>query len=145
MGDKGECEWEPRGESEKCLLKCLMVYPGEDGNNLIKEYLVVQKDEVEMELERCAMAVFVFREEEDPLQPPHDIGINIEGVEVMNQLPSIARACAMLFVFIYALNLSYPSQLKYMFDALQKLFMGVEPKQITPKVCSPECQAVSIE
>ncbi|KAJ3605702.1 hypothetical protein NHX12_027746 [Muraenolepis orangiensis] len=97
---------------------------------------VVQKDEAETELERCAMAVFVIREEEDPLQPPHDIGIIIEGVEVMNQLPSFAHACAMLFGFIYALNLSYPSQLKYTFDALQKLFMGIEPKQMTRRVCS---------
>ncbi|KAI3368657.1 hypothetical protein L3Q82_025668, partial [Scortum barcoo] len=39
---------------------------------------VVQRDEAETELERCTMAVFVIREEEDPLQPPHDIEIVIE-------------------------------------------------------------------
>ncbi|KAF7642129.1 hypothetical protein LDENG_00264180 [Lucifuga dentata] len=127
----------------ECLLKCLIVYLGEDVDKLIKEYLVVQKDEAEAELERCTMAVFVIREEEeeeeeeeDPLQAPRDIGIVIEGVEVLNKLPSVAHACAMLFGLIYALNLSYPSELKYTFDVLQKVFMEIEPKKMTRRVCS---------
>lgn len=82
------------------------------------------------------MAVFVIREEVDPLQPPHDIGIVIEGVEVLNKLPSLAHGCAMLFGLIYALNLSYPGDLKHTFDALQKIFMDIEPKKMTRKVCS---------
>ncbi|XP_037621965.1 uncharacterized protein LOC119486148 isoform X2 [Sebastes umbrosus] len=123
-------------QKRECLLKCLILYLGEDVDKLIKEYLVVQKDEAETELERCTMAVFVIREEKDPLQPPHDIGIVLEGVEVLNELPSVAHACAMLFGFIYALNLSYPGELKYTFDALQKIFMEIEPKKMTRKVCS---------
>ncbi len=51
------------------------------------------------------MAVFVFRK--DPLQPPHDIGIVVQGVQVHNELPSVAHACAMLFGLIYALHLRY--------------------------------------
>lgn len=82
------------------------------------------------------MAVFVIREEEDPLQPPHDIWVVIEGVEVLDELPSVAHACAMLFGLIYALNLSYPSELKYTFDALQKIFMEIEPKKMTRRECS---------
>ncbi|XP_074496794.1 uncharacterized protein LOC141770849 isoform X1 [Sebastes fasciatus] len=148
-------------QKRECLLKCLILYLGEDVDKLIKEYLqqqkcrwssekpghkmdiiskywivVVQKDEAETKLERCTMAVFVIREEEDPLQPPHDIGIALEGVEVLNGLPSVAHACAMLFGFVYALNLSYPGELKYTFDALQKIFMEIEPKKMTRKVCS---------
>ncbi|KAJ8334009.1 hypothetical protein SKAU_G00413280 [Synaphobranchus kaupii] len=119
----------------ECLLKCLIVYLGEDVDKLIKEYLVVQKDEAETELERCTMAVFVIREE-DPLQPPHDIGIVIEGVEVLDELPSVAHACAMLLGLIHALNMSYPSELKHTFDALQKIFMEIEPKKMTRRVCS---------
>ncbi|KAL6481140.1 hypothetical protein MHYP_G00092200 [Metynnis hypsauchen] len=120
----------------ECLLKCLTVYLGEDVDSLIKEYLVAQKEEAETELKRCAMAVFVIREDEDPLQPAHDIGIGIEGVEVLNELPSVAHACAMLFGLIYAVNLSYPGELKYTFDALQKIFIEIEPKKMTRKVCS---------
>lgn len=112
------------------------MYLGEDVDKLIKEYLIVQKDEAETELERCTMAVFVFKEAEDPLQPPHHTEIVIEGVQVLNDLPSVPHACAMLFGLIYILNLSYPSEHKYTFDALQKIFMEIEPKKMTCRVFS---------
>ncbi|XP_035273725.1 uncharacterized protein LOC118227390 [Anguilla anguilla] len=35
----------------ECLLKCLIMYLGEDVGKLVKKYLVVQKDEAETELE----------------------------------------------------------------------------------------------
>ncbi|MEQ2309048.1 hypothetical protein AMECASPLE_034611, partial [Ameca splendens] len=120
----------------ECLLKCLIVYLGEDVDQLIKEYLDAQKDEAELALVKRTMAVFVIRGEEDTLQAPYDIGIVIEGVKVLNELPSIAHACAMVFGLIYTLNLSYPVELKYTFDALQKLFMEIEPKKMTRRVCS---------
>ncbi|KAK2859964.1 hypothetical protein Q7C36_004130 [Tachysurus vachellii] len=107
----------------ECLLKCLIVYLGEN---------VVQKDEAESELERCTMAVFVLREKEGLLQPPQEIRIVIEGVEVINELPSVS----MLFGLIYALNLSYPSELRYTFESLQKVFMEVETKKMSRRVCS---------
>ncbi|XP_047217856.1 uncharacterized protein LOC124866210 [Girardinichthys multiradiatus] len=41
----------------ECLLKCLLVYLGEDVDQLIKEYLVAQQDEAELALAKCTMAV----------------------------------------------------------------------------------------
>jgi len=43
--------------------------------------------------------------------------------------------CSILFGLIYALNMSYPSELKHTFDALQKIFMEIEPKKMTRRVC----------
>ncbi|XP_071356849.1 uncharacterized protein [Trachinotus anak] len=120
----------------ECLLKCFILYLGEDVQKLIKEFLVGEKDDAERELQQCTMAVFVIREDEDPLKPPCDIGIIIEGVEVLKELPSVAHGCALLFGIIYALNLSYPGELKHTFDALQKIFMEIEPKKMTRRVCS---------
>lgn len=97
---------------------------------------VAEKDDAKRELQQCTMAVFVISEEEDPLKPPCDIGIIIEGVKVLNELPSVAHGCALLFGLIYALNLSYPGELKHTFDALQKIFMEIEPKRMTRRVCS---------
>ena len=57
-------------------------------------YQIVQKKEAETELKRCTMAMYVIKEEEDPLQPPHDVGIVIEGVQVLSELPSVPHACA---------------------------------------------------
>lgn len=95
---------------------------------------VREKDDAERELQQCPMAVFVIREEEDPLQPPHDVGIIIDGVDGLNELLSVAHGCALLFGLIYALNLRYPVELKHTFDALQTIFMGIEPKKMTHRV-----------
>ncbi|MED6294149.1 hypothetical protein CHARACLAT_018144 [Characodon lateralis] len=40
---------------------------------------VAQKDEAELALAKCTMAVFVIRGKKDTLQAPYDIGIVIEG------------------------------------------------------------------
>lgn len=97
---------------------------------------VGEKNDAERELQQCTMSVFVIREEEDPLQPPRDVGVITEGVEVLHELPSVAHGCALLFGLIYALNLSYPGELKHTLDALQKIFMATEPKRMTRRVCS---------
>ncbi|XP_047184123.1 uncharacterized protein si:ch73-321d9.2 [Scophthalmus maximus] len=81
----------------ECVLKTLIVYLGEDPDDLIKEYLDSRAGLAETELEQLTMAVFVIRKEGEGLQePPEDIGIVIEGVEVLNQLTSVASACALL-------------------------------------------------
>lgn len=41
------------------------------------------------------MAVSVIRDEENPLQPPYDIGVVMESVEVLNELPSVIHAYAL--------------------------------------------------
>uniref|UniRef100_A0A3B4V0F7 Uncharacterized protein n=1 Tax=Seriola dumerili TaxID=41447 RepID=A0A3B4V0F7_SERDU len=63
-------------------------------------------DDAQRDLEQLTMAVFVIRKEGKGLQePPEDIGIVIEGVEVLHELTSVASACALLLGLIYALNL----------------------------------------
>lgn len=69
--------------------------------------------------------MFVITEEADPLQAPLDIGIVTEDMKILNELPSLAHGYDMLFGLTYALNVSYPSELKYTFDALQKISMEV--------------------
>ena len=60
-------------------------------------------------LEQLTMAVFVIRKEGQGCQePPEDIGIIIEGVEVLSGLTSVASACALLLGYIYAISLAYP-------------------------------------
>lgn len=73
-----------------------------------------QREEAEREFEKTTMAFFVIREG-DTLSRALDISIVIDGVEVLNELPSVACACAIMFGFIYALNLKYPEGLKYTF------------------------------
>ncbi|KAE8289517.1 hypothetical protein D5F01_LYC11219 [Larimichthys crocea] len=81
----------------ECVLKALTIFLGEDADGLIKEYLDCGADDVQRDLGQVTMAVFVIRKEGEGLQdPPADIGIVIEGVEVLHELTSVASACALL-------------------------------------------------
>ncbi|KAG1944799.1 hypothetical protein F2P79_014338 [Pimephales promelas] len=115
----------------ECLLKCLIMYLGEDASCLIKEYQDDQREEAEREFEKTTMAFFVIRES-DALSRVLDISIAIEGVEVLKELPTVA--CAMMFGLVYALNLKYPEGLKYTFEAFQIIIMDIESKQMSRRV-----------
>ncbi|XP_013884486.1 uncharacterized protein LOC106532868 isoform X3 [Austrofundulus limnaeus] len=92
-------------------------------------------DDVQLELNQLTMAVFVIRKEGEGLEePPADVGIIIEGVEVLHNLASVASACALLLGLIYALNLAYPKPLRFTFEVFQKIFMQLEQHKMSPKV-----------
>ena len=95
---------------------------------------VVEKDKAETELLKTTVGVFVLREDKGPLCKPVEIGVIIDGVEVLSDLPSVASACAMLFGLIYALNLQYPEELKYCFEAFQKIIMDIESRKMSKRV-----------
>uniref|UniRef100_A0A3Q3JD36 Uncharacterized protein n=1 Tax=Monopterus albus TaxID=43700 RepID=A0A3Q3JD36_MONAL len=57
---------------------------------------------------------------------PEDVGIVLEGINVFQDLDNVALAVAILFVLMYALNLSYPPDLCYIFEVVQKIFMELE-------------------
>ncbi len=56
----------------------------------------------------------------DATTTPVDVGIVIEGVEVLHDLGDIASACALLMGVIYAMNLSYPQELKTFLRCFRK-------------------------
>lgn len=65
-----------------------------------------------------------------------DIGIVLEGDQVISGLGSLAKACAILFGLIYALNMSYPKPVRYTFEAFQKLFLELDVSKVSPKMQS---------
>ncbi|KAF7641737.1 hypothetical protein LDENG_00273580 [Lucifuga dentata] len=86
-------------------------------------------------MEGMVMGIYVVRHEgAEPSDPLAGVGIVIEGVEVLEDLRDVANACAMLLGLIYSLNLSYPKDLKYTFEALQKLFMELDGNKLSTKV-----------
>ncbi|KAK1906532.1 Autophagy-related protein 11 [Dissostichus eleginoides] len=94
-------------------------------------------DDLQKEMEELTMAVFVIRKEGEGLQEPlADIGIIIEGVEVLNELPSVASACALLLGLLYALNIAYPKPLHFTFEVLQKIIMQLDQHMMSAKVQS---------
>lgn len=90
------------------------------------------------------MGVYVIRKEgEGPQEPPEDTGIVIERVVVLNELTSVASACALLLGLIYILNLAYPKCFHFTFEVLQKIIMEVDKHKMSPKVQNLFCRLKS--
>lgn len=94
-------------------------------------FQVSEKEEAEHILQGTTMAIFIIR---DAQSAPKDIGIVLEGQEVVNNLPSVANAVAILLGLIYVLNMEYPKTLKQTFEYIQKVFMELDPKSMTTNV-----------
>ena len=60
-----------------------------------------------------------------PSSRVQNIAVIIEEHIVLQDLPDIPTAVACLFGLIYALNLQYPKELRYTFETIQKVFMGL--------------------
>lgn len=71
-------------------------------------YTLLQETEYAWSVkEQLTKVVFLIQNEEGLQGPPKDIGIIIEGVEVLHFLTPVALvACALLLSLIYALNLA---------------------------------------
>ncbi|KAJ8375742.1 hypothetical protein SKAU_G00063220 [Synaphobranchus kaupii] len=95
--------------------------------------------DVDHKSSRTAMAetvfgIFVIRKEgAEPGDDPADVGIILEGVDVLDELGNVPFAVAMLLALVYALNLSYPPELKYTFEAQQKIIMELDGNKLSSK------------
>lgn len=90
-----------------------------------------EKEEAEQVLQQETIAIFIIL---DAQTVAKDIGIILEGQEVLSKLPSVANAVAILLGLLYALNLEYPKTLKLTFEYIQKVIMELDPKGMTNKV-----------
>ncbi|KAI5611777.1 sterile alpha motif domain-containing protein 3-like, partial [Silurus asotus] len=89
------------------------------------------------ELEQFIMAITVTpKPGASTSNSPKNIGIFIEGVEVITGLRDTARLCSVLLGLTYVLNLEYPRQPKYTFEVFQKLFLELDNSQLSNKVQS---------
>ncbi|XP_041851632.1 uncharacterized protein LOC121646602 [Melanotaenia boesemani] len=127
----------------ECTLKSLMIYLGEPVHHLIKEYQDLQENEAGV-LEQETMAIFVTGKE-DSFHSPKDIKIVIDGTPVLNEVPSVAKAVAMLFGLTNALNLRYPKNLQYTLEFVQKVLMELGGKKMSKKVYRLSSQLYSPE
>lgn len=51
-----------------------------------------------------------------------DIAIVLEGAVILHNLPDLAAAFACLFGLLYAMDINYPEQMRYTFEAIQNIF-----------------------
>uniref|UniRef100_A0A8C1WHT1 Uncharacterized protein n=1 Tax=Cyprinus carpio TaxID=7962 RepID=A0A8C1WHT1_CYPCA len=84
-------------------------------------------------MEQLTMAVYVIRKEGGHHEPPADIGVIIESVKVLNELPSFTSACALLLGMIYIITLAYPKPLRCTFEVFQKVLLQLDQHMMSPK------------
>ncbi|KAI9538498.1 hypothetical protein NQZ68_014259 [Dissostichus eleginoides] len=116
------------------VIRCLMVYLGERTDQLLKEYDDPDEDSASQDLAVQGMAIYSIKT--NASEGSHDIGIVVEGIRVLTSQGTIPRACCMLIGIAYAVNLAYPKQLKYTFEAFQKLFLELDCSKLSPKLNS---------
>ena len=80
------------------------------------------------------MGIFTVRAQDPADGRFADVGVVLEGLEVLHNLESVSHACVMLFGLIYGLNLNYPRNLKHTFEAYQKILMNLDSMKLSPKV-----------
>ncbi|XP_065131505.1 uncharacterized protein [Paramisgurnus dabryanus] len=66
----------------------------------------------------------------------NDVALVIEEEVVMRHLSDIPNAFLNLMGLVYALNLDYPKELKFTFEVIQRLFIGVGSESCTARVHS---------
>ncbi len=73
----------------------------------------------------------------DPLPAFYnDVALMIEEEVVMRHLSDIPNAFLNLMGLVYALNLDYPKELKFTFEVIQHLFIGVGSDSCSARVHS---------
>ncbi|KAL3040723.1 hypothetical protein OYC64_011677 [Pagothenia borchgrevinki] len=66
----------------------------------------------------------------------NDVALVIEERIVIRHLGDVPNAFVNLMGLQYMLNLDYPKDLKYTFEVIQRLFMGIGLDSCTPRVHS---------
>ncbi|RXN39442.1 sterile alpha motif domain-containing 3-like protein [Labeo rohita] len=111
-----------------------MAYPKE----LKYSYEFIQKDiegdDIQRDLQNSTMGVYVINKEGGEIGAHDDIGIYVEGEIILDNIGSVAQACAMMLGVIYVLNMAYPKELKYSYEFIQKVLLKMDGERLSPKV-----------
>ncbi|KAL6455036.1 hypothetical protein MHYP_G00365210 [Metynnis hypsauchen] len=110
---------------KSAVLEGLPLFLREDPTKLFKKCLGT--DPEDGQTKGVSVGVLVVLEDEVSVASSsaniQNISIVLEETIVLEKLSDIPTGLAYLFGLIYALNLSYPKELKYTFDAVQNVFM----------------------
>uniref|UniRef100_A0A3P9K7A5 Uncharacterized protein n=1 Tax=Oryzias latipes TaxID=8090 RepID=A0A3P9K7A5_ORYLA len=96
-------------------------------------FTFMDEDSINDAIEDTCVGIYVLKEQASSAEGK-DIGVVLEGIKVLQNLENVPMAVAMLFGLMYALNLSYPQNLRYTFEVLQKIIMELNEGELSNKV-----------
>ncbi|XP_060716492.1 uncharacterized protein LOC132839498 isoform X2 [Tachysurus vachellii] len=119
----------------ECVIKALCAYLNEEPTRLFQECFDTDSATAQEAIQETVMGIYITRLEGSEMEDSlGDVGVVLEGHKVLQNLCSVPYAAAMLMGLIYGLNLSYPPELRYTFEALQKLILGLDGNKLSNKV-----------
>ncbi|CAL8256109.1 unnamed protein product [Boreogadus saida] len=103
-------------------LRCLPVFVRDDTTKFFLQPLETDPDE--RVLRGVSVGLLAVREEDDPAVSPNvrDWAVVLEGSIVLHDLPDLGTAFAYLFGLLYAMNIDFPKEMRYTFEAIQTIF-----------------------
>ncbi|KAI7790587.1 hypothetical protein IRJ41_011391 [Triplophysa rosa] len=116
----------------ECILKVLILYLNEDPDSFFKDYVASAIEDAEKGIANTVMGIYTIRG--DGSTKRDDVGIVIEGIKVMSNLDCVILAFIMLNGLIYALDLSFPDNLKNTYEFIQKILMNLDGHKLTTKI-----------
>ncbi|CAL8373242.1 unnamed protein product [Arctogadus glacialis] len=116
-----------------CVLKSLCVYLNEDPDKLFKDYMNTDTEVSACKAQTVLGVYAMKREGAEPGDELEDVGVLIEGEEVISDLGNIGMAFVLLFGLIYCLNLTYPADLKCTFEVVQKILLNLDGQRLSSK------------
>ncbi|XP_076734908.1 uncharacterized protein LOC143414440 [Maylandia zebra] len=120
---KGPSEDNTVEKRREIAIRCLIVYLGEKEEDLFKQY----SDEEELNADLAMQIMKIAIIGHGPAT------IIVEGSKILERI-DVARSCALMMGVIYALNLTYPKQLKFTFEVFQKLCLELDGQKASSKV-----------
>ncbi|ROI83747.1 hypothetical protein DPX16_14689 [Anabarilius grahami] len=108
---------------------CITLYPV---NSFLFCVFVQATEDAENENANTVMGIYTIRRGDST--GTEDIGVVIEGIKVLSNLDCVILAFIMLIGLIYALDLSFPDNLKYTFEFIQKILMNLDGHKLNAKI-----------
>ncbi|XP_061908169.1 uncharacterized protein LOC133653153 isoform X2 [Entelurus aequoreus] len=116
----------------ECILRSLVIYLNEDPDTFFKEYLASATEDAERDIALTVMGIDIIRGDGD--RQLEDVGVVIEGIKVLSKVDTVIMGIIMMFGLIYALDLSFPDNLKYTFEFFQKILMNLDGQKLNTKI-----------
>ncbi|KAJ4939008.1 hypothetical protein JOQ06_029391 [Pogonophryne albipinna] len=115
-----------------CILRSIAIYLNEDPDSFFKDYQASASEDAKRDMANTVMGIYTLQRDVDG--QPEDVGIVIEGNIVMDNLGSVIVGFVMLLGLIYALDLSFPDNLKHTFEFMQKVVMNLDGHKLNGKI-----------